>query len=381
MAMTRRERLTAAIRGKAVDRPPVSFYEIGGFRIDPEDPDPFNVYNAPDWRPLLELAEDETDLIRMRRPRLTPAAGNPLDEFIRNERWFDGDSRFDRTTVTVAGRTLTRLARRDAGLDTTWTVEHLLKDTDDLKAYLELPDDIFDFETDVEALIEEDEALGDRGIVMPDTSDPLCVAAEMFPMGEYTIVALTEPELFHRLLEKLAGPMLDRTRRAAEAFPGRLWRICGPEFATEPYLPPRLFEEYVVRYTGPMVRAILDSGGYPRIHCHGRIKAVLPHIVRMGATATDPIEPPPQGDVELAYVRREYGRELTLFGNIEVTDIENLPPEPFERVVAASLRDGTAGEGRGFVLMPTASPYGRTINERTLTNYRTIVRLAKGFRP
>ena len=63
---TRRERLLATLRGEAVDRPAVNFYEIGGLRMDPHDPDPFNIYTDPSWRPLLELAEQETDLIRLR---------------------------------------------------------------------------------------------------------------------------------------------------------------------------------------------------------------------------------------------------------------------------------------------------------------------------
>ncbi|MEI6166138.1 MAG: hypothetical protein WCS52_03000 [bacterium] len=40
--MTRRERLMATLQGKSVDRPAVSLYELGGFRIDPGDPDPYN---------------------------------------------------------------------------------------------------------------------------------------------------------------------------------------------------------------------------------------------------------------------------------------------------------------------------------------------------
>ncbi len=46
----------ATLRGESVDRPAVSFYEIGGWKPDPDDADPYNVYNAPSWRPLLELA-------------------------------------------------------------------------------------------------------------------------------------------------------------------------------------------------------------------------------------------------------------------------------------------------------------------------------------
>ena len=59
--MTRRERLMNSLQGKPVDRPAVSFYEIGGFSINRSDPSPFNIYNAPDWAPLLDLAEEWWD--------------------------------------------------------------------------------------------------------------------------------------------------------------------------------------------------------------------------------------------------------------------------------------------------------------------------------
>jgi len=379
--MTRRERLMASLQGRAVDRPAVSFYEIGGFEIDPSNPDEFNIYNDPSWRPLIELAEEHTDLIRMRGLRLKPMADNCRDEFFRTETWQENSRRFTKTLCRVARRTLTALSRRDAGVDTVWQVEHLLKDADDLKAYLELPDEAFGYAVDCSGIVEEDQRIGDRGIVMIDTEDPICMAASLFSMEDFTIVAMTDQALFHRLLEKLAGGFHARTETVAKSLPGYLWRIYGAEFCSEPYLPPRLFDEYVVRYTGPMVQAVRRHGGYARIHCHGRISAILPSIVKMGASAIDPIEPPPQGDMPLAQMRRRCGKELTLFGNLEARDIENMPPREFEKVVALSLRDGTAGEGKGFVLMPSASPYGRTITPRTLANYQSIVRLATGFRP
>ncbi len=143
-------------------------------------------------------------------------------------------------------------------------------------------------------------------------------------MEDYTVIALTEPELFHQLLEKMAERIHGRTQQVSRLLPGRLWRIYGPEYATSPYLPPRLFDEYVVRYVSPMIRMIQANGGFARIHCHGRLKDVLDLIVAMGADAVDPIEPPPQGDVQLRDVRQRYGSQLVLFGNLEVADIENL---------------------------------------------------------
>ena len=379
--MTRRQRLMATLRGEPVDRPAVSFYEIGGFDVNPNDPDAFNIYNDPSWQPLLQLAEDETDLIRMRAPVLRPRPENCRDRFFQDRSYTEHGCRFVQTTLRAAGRTMTALSKRDPQLDTVWQVEHLLKDVDDLRAYLDLPDEVFACEPDVSNLAAAEREVGDRGIVMVDAEDPLCAAAGLFSMETFTIIAFSEPQWFGRLLEKLAPHIHERTRKVAQAFPGRLWRIYGPEYATEPYLPGRLFEAYVVRHTGPMVEAIRAGGGFARIHCHGRIKSILPHLVRMGAAAIDPIEPPPLGNVELADVRREYGQDLVLFGNLELRDLENLEPPDFEKVAAKALRDGTRGPGRGFVLMPSACPCGRTITPRTLANYQTLVRLATGFRP
>jgi uroporphyrinogen-III decarboxylase len=373
--MTRRERLIATLRGQPVDRPAISFYEIGGWAPDPDDPDPFNVYNAPDWRPLLQLAEEQTDLIRMLGPVRTPTLDNCHDDFFEVETYVQDGSRYTRQTLTVGGRTMRSLTRRDPEVSTTWTVEHLLKSVDDVAAYLQLPDEVFCYAYSVEALRAEEEALGDRGIVMVDTGDPICRAAPLFSMQDYTVFALTEPQLFHQLLEKHARPLYRMVEQVSKQFPGHLWRICGSEYASEPFLPPRLYVEYVVRYTKPMVDLIHQYGGYARIHSHGRLKNILPHIVVMGADGLDPIEPPPQGDMQLVDVRREYGAQMVLFGNIEASEIETLPPPQFERRVAQALREGTAGTGRGFVLMPSACPYGRHISADVMANYETMIRL------
>lgn len=376
--MTRRERLMKTLRGEKVDRPAVSFYEIGGFDVNPKDNDPFNIYNSPDWQPLLQLAEEHTDLIRMRSIPARWAHPEVRSQFFKSHTYEEGKSRFTKTTLTVGGRTMTGVSRRDQGVDTVWEVEHLLKDTDDLAAYLQLPDEVFVRIGDAAPLEVEDTKVGDRGIVMVDTEDPLCAAAALFGMEDFVIIAMTEQEIFHRLLAKFAPHYLNLTQQISKAYPGHLWRIYGPEYATEPYLPPSLFRDYVVTYTGPMVAAIKQHGGFARIHSHGRIRNVLPYIMEMGTDGLDPIEPPPQGNVELAEVRKQYGHQLVLFGNLEATDIENLPAADFEKVVARSLKDGTSGEGRGFVLMPSASPYGPVIGERTMANYKTMVRLATG---
>ena len=369
--MNRRERLMATLNGKPVDRPAVSFYELEGYFSNPGNPDPYNVYSDPSWKPLLDMAWEKTDLMCFTHPlfKNAPPCASPF----KTRNWEEGDSRFSETTVTVGGRTLRSLARRDKDIATTWTLKHLCADADDLRAFLELPETTDWGEPDVSAALAMEAEIGDAGILLLNTSDPIGHLAPLLEMGEFTIVALTEPELCHRALERFSREILGRVSAFAQALPGRLWRICGPEYVSEPYLPPEFFEQYVTRYDKPLVEAIQKHGGFARIHSHGRLRNVLAHIAATGCDGLDPIEPPRQGDVSLAEVRRAHGKQMALFGNLESTDIENLPTKDFIPLVDRALREGTEGEGRGFVLMPSACPYGRKLPPLAMKNYEAML--------
>jgi len=371
--MKRRERLMASLRGDSVDRPPVCFYEINGHDERPHDPDPYNIYSHPSWRPLIELAREHSDRIVMRGVPFGDAPDDPLAELTTREMFEDTHSRCETVRIQAGDRELVRRTRRDRDVNTVWTLEHPLKDVDDLRAYLALPLAPFGGAPDPSGVLETETVLGDTGIVMIDTADPLCLAADLFDMGTFTVIASSEPALFQQLLERFAAQLLPRTQAIARALPGRLWRIYGPEYAAPPYLPPRRFRELVVQYDRPMVEAIQRNGGYARLHSHGNLRAILDDIAATGCSGLDPIEPPPQGDVSLATVRRRHGQQMTLFGNLEASDLENLPPAAFREKVLRALDEGTRGSGRGFVLMPSACPYGRELSQRALANYRVMV--------
>jgi uroporphyrinogen-III decarboxylase len=126
-----------------------------------------------------------------------------------------------------------------------------------------------------------------------------------------------------------------------------------------------------------MISAIRRGGGFPRVHSHGRLRLILDDMVSMGAVALDPVEPPPQGDMELAEVRHRVGDQLVLFGNLEESDLENLPPDPFAGKVKKALAEGPNSKGSGFVLMPSSCPCGRELSPRALRNYQTMIELVE----
>ena len=368
--MQPRERLMATLMGDPVDRPAVCFYEINGLDERPEVDDPYNIYTHPSWKSLIQLAREKSDRIVMRSVPF-PEAIDPLEELTRRTSWYVDGSRFERREIHLGGRTLVDVTRRDPDVNTVWRVEHLFKDSADVEAFLDLPEPPDPGAPDISGVLETEKMLGESGIVMIDTADPLCIAAGLFAMADYTILASTEPRLFHRLLQRFAMDIHRRTAAVAHALPGRLWRIYGPEYASPPYLHPRLFQEYVVNYDKPMVKAIHASHGYARIHSHGRLRLILAAIAATGCAGLDPIEPPPQGDMHLAEVREQVGEQMVLFGNLEASDLENLPAADFREKVRTALAEGVGG--RGFVLMPSACPYGRVLTRQALRNYEVMV--------
>ena len=68
-----------------------------------------------------------------------------------------------------------------------------------------------------------------------------------------------------------------------------------------------------------------------------------------------------------------------LFGNLEVSDIENLSTEQFAEKVKIAMDEGTSGNGRGFVLMPLVCPCGRQLSLLTLWNYEKMIELVEAF--
>jgi len=70
-------------------------------------------------------------------------------------------------------------------VDTVWVLEHFLKDADDLRAYLDIPDEVFQYQADGSNLFHLESQLVDAGIVMVETADPICQAAREYRGDEY----------------------------------------------------------------------------------------------------------------------------------------------------------------------------------------------------
>ena len=233
--------------------------------------------------------------------------------------------------------------------------KHLLESEGDARRLLSIP--WVPPRPDCSAFFELDRELGDRGLVMVSTgSDPLYWVNNLIGSEVFAIWSLDNRDLVATLIAEFARRLADWVGWLLSQGVGPLFGYVGPELCIPPLQSPRDFEEWVVGPDAEINGMIRDAGGYPLVHCHGRVGAVLEGFVRMGAAALHPIEPPPMGDVTLPEAKGRVGDDLCIVGNIQHHDICTLPTSQFRELVRRTVAEGKPG-GR-FILSPTATPFG-----------------------
>jgi len=353
--MTAKERLLGAIYRKPIDRVPVSTYGFGWNDASWECKEPAAAE-------LCGYIRQYTDQVRHIGIPLMPAQ----NAYKEKKKWREGNSTFIQTVFHAPRGDLTCLKREDDRIATEWTLKHLLNSAEDAENFLSIPYERL--HVDAEAFRKKREALGTDGLLAVNIADPFGAWGGYFPMEELLVLALTETSRMKALCERY----YERNMEVLQEFlcldvRDVIFNISGPEFAAEPYLPVSLFDELVNCYLIDMCREIKRAGGIPRIHCHGRVKALLPSLAKTDAMMLEPLEPAPQGDVTLSEVKRGYGEKFCLMGNIEYLELETASPGRIDALVHTAMEE--AMEGGGFILLPTTFPITYDLSPTVTRNY------------
>lgn len=352
---------------RAADRVPVSTYELAGYNSRAFE------NNDPSYARLMDVIREKTDCLCMWGPGSNGTflqSSHPVEIEVRHER-VDGATVTYQTLHTPKGD-LTHTAKVFDNVHTTWVIEHWCKDLADVDKALSVPYEPVTYDASDYARIKQE--VGDHGIIMDSLGDPLLIAADLMEFGEYTVWALSETEHFARTVALMHERCMENLRRQLDACVAELYRICGPEYATPPYLPPALFDRFVVPYVKEMVDLLHERGAKARFHCHGRIGQVLDMIAATGADAIDPCEAPPDGDIELADVKKRIGDRLCLCGNLQLKLLEHGSREQVAQAVKACM--AAAKKRGGYIILPTAAPINTPLAKKTEENYITFIETA-----
>jgi uroporphyrinogen-III decarboxylase len=369
---TSRRRLLTALQGGVADRVPINTYELAGRNS-------LDWYNTqPSYAALMEYIRAQTDCITNWNPRPATDTYTCHERFLCSdfplemEERIEVDGQFERTirVCHTPKGDLRSVSQKTAKVYTTWQVEHWCKDRADVDKALSVPYQPASYDAaDLRRVRDE---LGEKGLVMASVGDPAYLAAELMSFQDFLMWAFEDTEHFARTVATISERVMENLRWQLDACVVDLYRIVGPEYFTPPYLPPEMFQRFVVPHVTKMTRLIHDRGGHVRVHCHGKIGRVLDMMIETGCDGIDPCEPPPDGDLALGEVKRHcFAQGVSVWGNLELKLLEQGTPEQVRAEVRTVMEQ--AKEGGGFVLMPTAAPINVPLEPKTEANYRAFI--------
>ena len=115
---------------------------------------------------------------------------------------------------------------------------------------------------------------------------------------------------------------------------------------TNPFLSPRQFSEFVTPYLARLCAGYRSMGYYAIKHTDGNIMPILDQLVEARPHALHSIDP--QAGVDIAEVKRRYGKEICLIGNVNCGILQTGTEDEVRQSVLYALRSGMPGGGYVF---------------------------------
>ncbi len=393
--LSSQQRILRTVAGRPVDRIPV-FAPVPWHPLNPE-PEPDSWKAQPNYQQLLPQVAQQCDFfvhldIAERTPIGNPGGGEQIrgipsgsifdrrfflthpDQIELIEDRLENGRAITRYKVHTPKGDLTTTDVRPLDVDTIWTTEPLIKDVDDAEKILSAP---YRFDPpDLTQYRAERDRLGERGAPVCFVTSPLVMISRMMEFQQMFEWTITERPLFEKMLQVIQARLGERLQWALENGVGPVFRFGGCEQATPPMMSNRFFDEFIIGYEAPLWQMVRQAGRLVWVHCHGKISTVLDRFVENGVQLLDPVEPPPQGDIELKTAKeRAAAGPLTLIGNIEISDLQNGTPELIERLVREAICQG----GRQHFILGASDVVGSAVDNQMRDNIIAYLETAANY--
>lgn len=335
--MNGKERILNTLKGEKTDRVPI--WLMGPFARDLNLDS--NDWTAKDSR-FIELKRFYDDNCEIFRPYYLPGSNRllctpsdyvTLEEQINNQNYQDSIY-----SIHTPKGDLRKASRAIKDVATSWALEYPVKEIGDIYKLMSV--DFGSPTMDFSKFFESEKQLDSKGAMVVYVNTPMITASSTMPFEDFLVYTMTDFEL----IKEMTTIAFERTkylvRKAIEAGLGPIYRIQGCEQATPPMNRFEVYHELIFKFEKELIDMIHKSGNFAAIHCHGKVKTVLPEMLKMGVDLLDPVEPPPSGDIEFHEAKKVADHKMTLAGNIEYDDLERKTPEEIENQIKALFADG-----------------------------------------
>ncbi|MCE5199607.1 MAG: uroporphyrinogen decarboxylase family protein [Armatimonadota bacterium] len=115
---------------------------------------------------------------------------------------------------------------------------------------------------------------------------------------------------------------------------------------TGPFMSPSQFSEFVTPYLAKLIKGYRDMGFYTIKHTDGNIMPIIDQLVQAKPHALHSIDP--QAGVDIAEVKRLYGDQVCLIGNVNCGLMDTGTDEQVRESARYALKHGMPGGGYIF---------------------------------
>ncbi len=172
------------------------------------------------------------------------------------------------------------------------------------------------------------------------------------------------PKTAHLLLDKITEYRVEYAKKIVEM--GFKVAHHGDDLGTQQgvLLSKKMFREFVLPRLKRAWQPYNDAGLPIILHSCGNITEFIPDLLEIGMKVLEPIQP----CMDLAFLKREFGKDLVFWGGIETQDI--LPfgtPEQVEQLTRDTIR--TLGKGGGLIIAPSQE----VMNDVPIANIKALL--------
>jgi len=193
---------------------------------------------------------------------------------------------------------------------------------------------------DAERIRQARQVHADHCLIYGTHIGPLTAGYMAMGFEPFFVRLLDEPAFAHRLLELRTEWCIAMYRKAISLGAEVVVLADDVAHGGGPMLSPRMWRQHI----WPYHRRIVEALGVPVIwHSDGDIEALLPMAIEAGFVGVHGLDP--LAGMDLGRVKREYGRDLALIGNVDVRVLFHSDLAAVRAEVDRCIREGAAGGG------------------------------------
>ncbi len=158
---------------------------------------------------------------------------------------------------------------------------------------------------------------------------------------------IDEPDKMKAEMDQAVAHQLDKAERQAKMGGLDGFTLCTDYCLNAgPFLSPRQFSEFVTPYLARLIQGYRDLGFYTIKHTDGNIMPIIDQLVQANPHALHSLDP--QAGVDIAEVKRRYGDQVCLIGNVNCGLLDTGTDEEAVESARYALRHGSPNGGYVF---------------------------------